>query len=833
MKKVLYSIIFSVILLLSFGQKLSAYYYAPDYSYFEWDQNDNKAILLVNRPSTIPTIRIHFHNGHSYVDEACTVQIIGLGWDTSFQGNAISWYPVLDKPDVNTTGGQINLATDNSPTNLSQLIMHLYEAYRRGVNSYLPFANANIEICLHDNYLLDHETETGCTHVTSQQTWALTWQYQYIANNQLYHYPDFGSITIKRKDGLTGTMIDINTRHIVEGELDNINFNPGKVIFDNNTTSNTDIAVNVNHGTLLMAAWCQFVNSKSTPGNKSSYRGTAIRVIDNGLSVHLPAIEIGYDVGGAGTLKVRQNRIGIDLRAGVLRFKMSDTSNPVSMGDNYIAVNMVHGATLGKWSENISSFINTDWVITLEGGTSQWHSGDILFTSGQTRARMLDPDTPWHTALTQADIAAIHFAPDSDLSQSYDIVFDDSLADPSGRTHIEYPLFLLAEPAVYNTRTGHWSATLYNALHVSSAPVQDGDVLVYYGNVREQHGVTISNNLTIRAAKAGSADASVADAPTIDANGYTSSWQNSEGQLKSFITVASGKTLTVGGSDSGPLTVDLNQKGNGFDLSGTLDFKDNYTLKNGKRPSNSTAGGIHVHSAGTLNITGGAILDCAGGNGFGVYQKGIMNLQGNANFGTALPVYLVTDKVITKTGTIGNTENLLVTLEDEVNGRDILISKSGSTSSTNGEVHSSDNNRITMNLVNADTYKSQYNATGNNNTSYNPLNVIELTYQLKDLKIQKTGLAAGDNAIFVVKDNNNTVLFTVTVSGTSNTATIKDLPVKQYTVSEVTNWSWAYTTGTPSLTQNIGSNNTFKFSNAPQTNIADHAEDAKANVFNY
>lgn len=836
MKKILSSIV----LLILFGVEAFAAYSA-DHGYFEW--GDGRGIVLSNGDNG-NQLFLHYKTdsngvGHFYCDEACTIECIALGVDRDPRYTArISWKPVTNSNETNSSTVDRNRTAYNSPCYITRLMQKLVAAANmlnteNGMILVNPAA-LHLHICMHDNYLLDNEEST--TYAESQNVYVLGWESVWS-----------GRCTITRKTGLTGSLININSRHTDR----NINFNPGNTVFDNNTTSDNDVAILVNHGTLLMAAWAQIINSQATQGDKNTYHGIGVRVIDNGLTTHLPAIELGYDASNNyGTFKIRGQRMGIDMRSGVLRFKISSPTNPVSLGDNLIAVNMVHGASLGKWADNISSFFTADFLITLEN-ISDWRSGDILFTSGQSRAGSLH-----NTLLNNDDFSAVHFASESDLTKRYEIVFDNSIANSQDYL---YPMFLLAKRVVYNTRTRQWSATLYNALNNPWYPVQDGDEIVYYGNVREQHNVTVSNNITIRSAKIGTNDENVDDMEDpVVADGYTSSWMNANGAT-SFINIVAGKTVIVGGSNSGPLTMDMVSKGRGFDISGTLNILPNFTLTGGNRPSGaginiqnggvvnmsggaltnhtaSTQGGaFNVNSTGTLNITGGTITGCTSPLGAGVYQGGTMNLQGNVNFGSTLPVYLPTGKVITKTGAISATGTISASLQNEIDGRDILVSAAGATSNANGMVNNgTDLSLIDLNLSNNYTFRKQYNATGNDNGSANPKNVIELTYQLKDLTITKSGLQSGDNAIFTVTEYGSaTPAYTVNVSGASNSVTIKDLPAKQFTVTEVTNWSWAYSAGTVSKTQNIGSNPNFSFSNTAKTGAADHAEDAKVNTITF
>ncbi len=798
MKKILSSII----LLLAFGLNAFAGY-GDKHLYYSWNDG-SRGIAIVNSDEP-NNVYLHYKNGRFFLDEACNVECIALGRDGNPYAAAIAWKPVIDSSTPVSDGGEIdkNRTAYHSPRDIGQLLTRLGEA---ADNLSYPVANLHLHICMHDNYLLDN-TEFGSGYVSGQNVYVVNWSFG-------------GTCTITRKSGLTGPLISVNSQHLDQ----NINFNPGHVIIDNNTTSNDDIAILVNHGALLMAAWAQIDNSQSNPSDDNQYYGIGVRLVNNDMNLHLPAIEVGYDASSPyGTFKVRHCRTAIDLRAGVFRFKKSEATNGVSLGDNKVAVNMTYGTTMGKWADDISSFFASDWLVTLEGATN-WRSGDILFTSGQSRAGELH-----NTPLYKTDIQAMNFAPGSDLNQRYEIIFDETISN--SKSYLS-PMFLLAKRCIYNPRTTTWYSTLYNALNDNSKPVQDGDVLVYYGDVREQHNVTINNNITIRSAKNQIGDNLPDLEGSINEAGYTSTWVNADG-VASFITVAAGKTLTMGGDNSGPLTLDLASNGRGFDVKGTLNIRNNYTLTGGNRTDGGA--GVYVQNGATFNMTGGTITDCAQAQQSAVYQNGTMNLEGTVNFGTTLPVYLPTGKVITKTGAISATGTISTTLQDEAYGRDILVSKQGASDSNSGMVNDgSDLTLINPVLTNSNKYMKQYNATGNDNGSYSPKNVIELTYLVKDLTIVKNGLKSGDSAIFTVSESgSSTPLYTVSVSGASNSVTIKGLQAKSYTVTEVAGWSWAYTPGTVSKTQDIATNSTFTFSNTEKTGVADHSENAKVNTITY
>lgn len=129
----------------------------------------------------------------------------------------------------------------------------------------------------------------------------------------------------------------------------------------------------------------------------------------------------------------------------------------------------------------------------------------------------------------------------------------------------------------------------------------------------------------------------------------------------------------------------------------------------------------------------------------------------------------------------------------------------------------------------------KYKKDGEEKMSYE-LDSPQLLKILIDLIIKKSGMKAGESAVFTVtRKGEETPLYTVMITAGndgSGQVTLKYFACGEYTVHEETSWSWAYTASDPAagkLTQNIVTNNTFEFKNTPKEDTPPHAEAYKNN----
>ena len=110
------------------------------------------------------------------------------------------------------------------------------------------------------------------------------------------------------------------------------------------------------------------------------------------------------------------------------------------------------------------------------------------------------------------------------------------------------------------------------------------------------------------------------------------------------------------------------------------------------------------------------------------------------------------------------------------------------------------------------------------------------TRNSNNIIIQKSGLKAGESAMFTVKvAGDDAVLYRVLLTGTNEdnvSATIVDVVLGEYTVEE-TNWSWSYNTTSPEgkiLTQDIADENVFSFTNEQKAKSETPLHDEKIKV---
>lgn len=105
------------------------------------------------------------------------------------------------------------------------------------------------------------------------------------------------------------------------------------------------------------------------------------------------------------------------------------------------------------------------------------------------------------------------------------------------------------------------------------------------------------------------------------------------------------------------------------------------------------------------------------------------------------------------------------------------------------------------------------------------------------LTITKSGLSAGESAIFTVTDGaSNTFKIVLTATSSSSVSkTIYDLPAGTWTVTEDMNWAWAYnnTSNSQNVTIAAGESKTLNFANTAKTQTPAHAEGSKNNSISY
>lgn len=874
---------------------------------WDWDYTNNcaqpnaKGVLLYNATGNKGTNEMFVHckkvgdRYRFYCDEACTVECIGYGYTTSWADFPIGWHPVVDTRNLSNPVGShgrnlLELAHYRTYLDSPQDLPSFFYMVTNAIKHFDPTMftkvgedpGMTLRVIMHDTYIVTKD-EWGQNHTPTFEGHLVgvtnyTTNFVHLTNGGLYT-PN--RVIVSRSDtDFNGSDSD-NAIISIEPEYENgpddertyyINYSTGdeagKFIIDNYTSNNSDVAVKVNHNALFIDIHTIIRNKKSD----NTGVGVKLAAGENGLNYHNAAIELGSDQlnggVGVGTCKIQDQNIGIDAYAGVIRLKISTPGNAVDITDNTVAASIAHGVKLGKWAYDVSSFTGNDVKITLKN-LDEWSAGDIVFASGRTR--VVDPHgappirngNEYLAALTSSEKTHLFYSPETDLGKTYDIYFDQT-GTPDNDDY-EFPVFRLDVKSIYNTRTKMWYSTLYDALSDTGTAINgenkaiaDNDVLVYFGNVLEPKSVIINNNITIRSAsQQNPADVTVAnsDSKTISSDGYTSTY---DGPASSFITVASGKTVTIGSNNStgtdasGMFTIDMNNKGRALDIYGTVNalgaqgtsgqvaglrILDGYYSGNG--------GAVMIESTGTLNLTNVEISgNNASGNGAGIYQGGTLNVSGAPTFGNNDIVYLPTSKVITKAGALASTVNIPVRLANEASGRDILVSKNGASSSLDGQVEASDGNKLSVTLEDL-LFAVVYNATGLDGGTYTPTDVIELFLGNGKILIIKDGLKTGDSAVFTVtaaggaNPSYTVVLTGIDDSGSQVQQAILEVPVNTYTVTE-SGWSWAYqnVSGTSaSITKSIaesqaaGVYSEFRFSNETKSGTTEHAESSKNNDF--
>lgn len=821
-----------------------------------------------------------------YCNEECTIECIGLGVTNDWNGFAILWtgiYNIENEtdhaqqsfiPNYSINEDDPNISSPKDITEFLYMITNAAAAMQKKMNElpsdiHAPYVknlittgsstDLQIHFCLHNTYeLTSAESRYAISDFMSGdgKVKSIDFGRAYVIYDGVVQYPR--NIYFERSADFVGSdsdnaLLSVNPDYTSGASASNtyyINFSVGHVgsvvQIDNKTSNDSDVAVRVNHNGLFMMQNVTIKNSVS--GN----HGVGVKLASGGThNYHNAAVELGNDQSGLGNATIDGQKIGIDAYAGVIRLKRT-TGNVLN--DNEVAVSIDKGVMLGKWAKDISSFTGKDVLITLKN-PQNWYSGDIVFASGRTKhyesglneSQYVSGE--WVCPLTEAEISHLKYAPETDITNTYTIIYD--AAGVPSNVDYEYPVFRLGISTIYNTRTRIWYPTLHAAVNDSEHALADGDVLVYYGNVSEPKAVNISKDITIRSAVPGySVDEAADPTRTISTDGYISCYVgNSKGNAPTFITVANGAEVTFGSSIEvggsvvyAPYKIDGQGNSRALDVIGIANAGNNFIIKN----CNADNGGaVKIENDGIFNLTDATISgNSASANGAGVYQGGTMTVSGAPVFGSSDFVYLPEGKVITKVGEIANSVLIPVKLANEASGRDILVSKNGAISSSGGQVESSDGSKLSVTLEDS-LFSVIYNATGLDGGIYTPTDVIELFLGNGKILIIKDGLKTGDSAVFTVtaaggaNPSYTVVLTGIDDSGSQVQQAILEVPVNTYTVTE-SGWSWAYqnVSGTSaSITKSIaesqaaGVYSEFRFSNETKSGTTEHAESSKNNDF--
>lgn len=812
---------------------------------------------------------------HFYCDPECTIECVGLGYlNDSNWGNGrtpnLSWWPMVDNDNVTYpthgdgyrpsqftfTDADITYISKrrtsmDSPHNFTMMLEALTNAITNGPSA-MTVPRLKLKVYMHSTYTVNSSEFIKYSPATlgGRKIYLCNWTEAITGSDDPYSIQCLRfNQTAGSETKLAGAMFILAPAY--SGGADDtktyyMNWDPSIihstrriVTFDNNTSTDSDIAVTVQHNGLFMDCYLAITNSKG----KTTPHGVGVKLAAASSSVtpyHNAAMELGTDnpdqsvAFKGGTCQITGQKIGIDVYAGTVRLKGSYSGLPINLEGNTQTISLAHGAYISKWAHDITSFNNVNTVITLKN-MADWASGDIIFSSGMSN---YDTKGNWapntYASLKSADVSQIKFSPETDLTKYYSIIFDNPGIHTdikTGGADFDYPVFRLSLDAIYNYRLKKWYPNLSEA--GTDTAIADKDTLIYYQNVVEPKAVTLKNTLTIRAAKPGNAP----DKARVDYDLLPSVTSKlaptaipSTATNKSFVTVASSKTVTIGGAASGQLIFDMDKNGRAFTVSsGKLSLNTAVTVKNGN-DSEDYGGAVYVKSGASLALLSVTFSGNTCASKRAIYQGGTMTVKNSPVFGKSDYVYLPTGKTITKVGNIGSSVSIPVKLQNEVRGRDILVSYKGSTASSGGKVIAGDAGKINVSLVN--NFRVKFNAAGNDTADYTPKDVVELANVLTDFTITKKGLKKGDSATFIVtltSDTSKTPLYTIVLTGDGNTsvsAKVSDVEIDKYTVTE-SSWSWAYTPTASAVTKTLvetASSNVFTFTNTAKDNACKHAE---------
>lgn len=426
------------------------------------------------------------------------------------------------------------------------------------------------------------------------------------------------------------------------------------------------------------------------------------------------------------------------------------------------------------------------------------------------------------------------------------LVQDDRITEP-------YPVIRFQKWSVYNVELKKWYYTLAEA--AKDPELADGHQIVIYESTKETESINLVNetikdsHITIRASYEGEQSKGVSGMQTDDRAGdsVTVTW-NLMNQLYG-IQLSHGADLTLtaqaDGHTCGTLTLNANGLGRIIDMYGgnVLNIHDGVTLTGGNDSTygyggaimnmtstiNMTGGTIEGNTSigtggaisnmgGTINLSGGTIQNNSAALGDGIYQNGTFNLSGNPVFSDQpdedvyLPATATDDtasgfNVITKAGEFEFTTPLKVTLGNEnknlYDGRNVVES-----GAADGDKEIAETDLAKFILTNLTGYDTEYftkldfvytaeDETPNGNEGRDVLELdVETTVRTADLVITKTVSGTPDQSfLFKVTGDGVDLIVVIPTSAFNNgtgSATVKELLIGEYTVTELTDWSWRY-----------------------------------------
>ena len=528
----------------------------------------NSALLEITDDDYLHgVVNIYYYNGIFYTDATCTNQFRGIWINLNYPFHS---YQTLQ--DIFTTAATYN---DNIEDD--------------GV----AFANVNVRIDKINIHMMSTYM-VSATETISGMDWVSAYQPNYDK------YSPY--VNIIRNDGFYGPMLNVATpdeEHLVLGP---------EVTVDNRVSypDFSTVAIEVPDYGNLMLRGGKITNSLSG-ATRETYAGIGVKLtgVTNG-----GALELWYNC------VIEKCHIASDQICGTTRLKEPTPGDMYTVRDNYIAINVRRGTTIGKWTSDISMIEADDVIITLEDVKS-WQDGDIIMTSGQEN---LANNERVNTPVIPEDIAKIKFTNRDDMSQVLSLSYDDSV---SSSVNMLFPLIRFATKIVYNTRTHEWFTTLYDALKGGDYGILENDTLVFYGYSKETHECAVNINLTIRSAVPGFDTAKVGYTPP--ESGAAASWVKVDaGHIQCF-SVLEGKKVYLGTgrgvteNKTVPLTFNFNGASRGL-YTGTSSkvYMDNFVINEGRSATNG--GGILMGNSSYLEATMNTkIKNCSAANGGGIY----------------------------------------------------------------------------------------------------------------------------------------------------------------------------------------------------------------------
>lgn len=534
----------------------------------------------------------------------------------------------------------------------------------------------NVTVYIVDTYNADNASYDFNFFNGRGEAWV---KYEPYASDAIGSAFDSGDLTVKRytssdSDYSLGTAPMIT----MSGESRYFMHYEG-VTIDNNTVSDDACAVRISNGTLYQLNGGTITNSKAGFGNGGI--GIGVVVDDDGGSTQKGYFELFFGEKSLGGAKIEKCHVGVDAIHGEARLKTDYYKIPVTTSEVTVEGGILYGKRTSVVSSNSHYLLDNDYDIRLthrdsgKGGvvvktTDRQYDGSV---NGVPRLEelvsvVLKPNSSdWQSGdVILRPISAKNY-PTSQLipaekNSLYVTGVPDGLAVVYDGTQTEH-VVKLAESGVYNPRLNVYYKTLGLAVNAAA----DGDTLIFFTDTSETGTVNINKNLTVR----------ISDSDETDIFGNTVGGCTAK-LAGDGITVASGKTLTIGGSSNtlGKLVFEGKITNNG-----TLTLSEDFALES----ETVTA----VLNNGTLTLGTGTTISNDAENGIGIDNNGTLVMNGIMSIAADNEIYLRENRFITKgwgSGTMRNSASssaFRFTIEESDPGNDRKVIDSGTGSGNN------------------------------------------------------------------------------------------------------------------------------------------------------